>query len=387
MKKITLTGLILTLYTLAFAQQKNWQHLDIQTDGVFGISTSKAYNELLKGKKPKAVIVGIVDTGVDTLQEDLKTVIWTDPKTGRHGWNYIGPETGQEDVAKLAGYNKELYDSLAYTHVPEQYRAGYKEYRKAAPALDSKLQAMKGLQAELEVIEKLTDQILAKMRKSDPTEGDFKSYKALPEADSDKVNYAYGIKSDEYQLVKNILKRLNLYPNWHTYRYHEIDHILELVKYHLAHGLNMNNHEADTAKGNFDISPDKLGPVHSINIGGAYHGTHVAGIIGAVRGNSIGMDGVADNVRILMLKENGTLREMRDDALARAIRFAVDHGAKVINLSFGKPYTWDKKAVDDAVKYAMKKDVLLVHAAGNDGANIDDQEHYPNPVFLDKTKA
>jgi len=186
-------------------------------------------------------------------------------------------------------------------------------------------------------------------------------------------------------MVKNSIRRLVIYPDWQTYRYNDIDHILDMVKYHLSHGLNVENNEPDTSKGNFDVAPDKLGPVRDLNFGGAYHGTHVAGIIGAVRGNGIGMDGIADHVQILMLKENGTLREMRDEALARAIRYAVDHGAKVINLSFGKPYTWNKKVVDDAVKYAMKHDVLLVHAAGNAGENIDTEEHYPNPVYADKS--
>lgn len=386
MKKMTLTGLVLTLSTLAFGQKTGWQHLDLQTDSVFGMSTTKAYNELLKGKQAKNVIVGIVDTGIDTLQEDLKPVIWTDPKTGHHGWNYIGPETGQEDIAKLVGYNKDLYDSLAYTGVPEQYRFGYQQHQKLVPALEAKIADMKNLQTELEAIEKMTDQILGKMGKSNPTVDDFKNYKVSDETEAERQDYLFG-KPNEQHLIKNILKRLKLYPNWQAYRYHEIDHIITMIKYHMTHGLNLENHESDTARGNYDIAPDKVGPVHEINIGGAYHGTHVAGIIGAVRNNGIGINGIADHVQILMLKENGTLREMRDEALARAIRYAVDHGAKVINLSFGKPYTWDKKVVDDAVKYAMKKDVLLVHAAGNAGENLDTEEHYPNAVFLDKTKA
>jgi subtilisin family serine protease len=80
---------------------------------------------------------------------------------------------------------------------------------------------------------------------------------------------------------------------------------------------------------------------------------------------------------------NGTIRELRDKSLAKAIRYAADNGAKVINLSFGKPYTWDKKDVDEAVKYAMQKDVLIVHAAGNDGEDLDNTPHFPNPIYLD----
>ena len=370
MKTILVTGLVILACKGLSAQKQGWQNLDLQKDSVFGISTEKAYNELLKNKKPVMVIVGIIDSGIDTPQEDLKAVIWTNTEDGSHGWNYIGAETGREDITQLAGYKKDFYDSLAYTTVPESFRAGYQQHRKLMPQLKGKIGAMQDLVAELELVQKTVDTILKKLGKTNPTADDFKNYREDNES--------------QQLLIKKIIRRFALYPDWNTYQYNEITHILEMAKYHLAHGLNDSNTETDTAKGNTEVSPDKLGPVDEPNLT-AYHGTHVAGIIGAVRNNNIGVNGIADHVQIMMLKENGTIREMRDEALARAIRFAVDHGAKVINLSFGKPYTWDKKAVDDAVRYAMQKDVVLVHAAGNTSENLDSEEHYPNPVYADKT--
>ncbi len=112
----------------------------------------------------------------------------------------------------------------------------------------------------------------------------------------------------------------------------------------------------------------------------AFHGTHVAGIIGADRNNREGMNGIADNVKIMTLKIVGNVRELREKNLAAAIRFAVDNGARIINMSFGKPYTLYKKLVDDAVSYALKKDVLLILAAGNNAENLDEVPHYPDPV-------
>ncbi len=148
--------------------------------------------------------------------------------------------------------------------------------------------------------------------------------------------------------MKSFVEQLNRYDT------HEARKLKRLAEYHVEHGLNVNNLEADTATGNADISPDKLDPLPRPNLT-PFHGTHVAGIVGAIRNNKEGMDGVADNVQLMMLKVNGNIRELRDKSLAAAIRFAVDHGAKVINISMGKPYTWNKKAVDEAVKYAMKK--------------------------------
>jgi subtilisin family serine protease len=112
------------------------------------------------------------------------------------------------------------------------------------------------------------------------------------------------------------------------------------------------------------------------------HGTHVSGIIAAARNNGVGMDGVAENVRIMVLRAVPDGDE-HDKDIALAIRYAVDHGAKVINMSFGKSFSPQKKWVDDAVRYAQSKDVLLVHAAGNDGKNIDSSENYPDQVFAD----
>jgi len=115
------------------------------------------------------------------------------------------------------------------------------------------------------------------------------------------------------------------------------------------------------------------------------HGTHVAGIIAANRNNDIGMKGVADNVRIMSVRAVPDGDE-RDKDVANAIRYAVDNGARIINMSFGKQYSFDKKVVDAAVKYAVKKGVLLVHAAGNDGIDTDDVIFYPNDRYKNKKK-
>ncbi|MES1217374.1 MAG: S8 family serine peptidase, partial [Bacteroidota bacterium] len=112
----------------------------------------------------------------------------------------------------------------------------------------------------------------------------------------------------------------------------------------------------------------------------AMHGTHVSGIIGAVRDNNLGVDGVADNVKIMMIRAIPDGDE-HDKDIALAIRYAVDNGAQVINMSFGKSFSPEKKWVDEAAKYAESKGVLLVQAAGNDKEDIDTAYNFPSPVF------
>jgi subtilisin family serine protease len=271
-------------------------------------------------------------------------------------------------VTLLVADKKTFYDSLAYTMVPEAYRSGYQAHRKLEPQLESKINDMKAVVAGLEEIRRTVDGMLLRIGTSHPDTSDFNRYGGRDDKEKD--------------LIRRMKRRMGIYPDWAHYYQAEIVDILAKARWHLAHGLNLDDLEKDTCRGDADISPDKLGPVADPNIV-AYHGTHVAGIIGAVRGNGIGMDGIADHVQIMMFKVNGTLRELRDSSLARAIVFAVDHGAKVLNLSFGKPYTWDKHAVDAAVRYAMAKDVLIVHAAGNSGDDLDQTSHYPCPVYAD----
>ena len=118
----------------------------------------------------------------------------------------------------------------------------------------------------------------------------------------------------------------------------------------------------------------------------ALHGTHVSGIIAASRNNGVGVDGVADNVRVMMVRAVPDGDE-HDKDIALAIRYAVDNGAKVINMSFGKSYSPQKNWVDDAVRYAESKGVLMVEAAGNSAEDIDTSYNFPSPIFLDGKKA
>ena len=157
-----------------------------------------------------------------------------------------------------------------------------------------------------------------------------------------------------------------------------VDHFKSQVEYNLNLDFDPRpivGDDPNDVKDRFYGNNDVAGP-------DALHGSHVAGIIAAVRNNNIGINGVADNVVILPIR-NTPNGDERDKDVANGIRYAVDNGAKVINMSFGKGYNWDKKIVDDAVKYAVSKDVLLVHAAGNDNKNLDEAQNFPNPEYLD----
>ena len=150
----------------------------------------------------------------------------------------------------------------------------------------------------------------------------------------------------------------------------------ETYRSYVECGLNLNFDPRSIVGDDYANSNDKFYGNSDCNGPDSFHGTHVSGIIAASRKNGIGMDGVASDVKIMAIRcvPNG---DERDKDIANGIRYAVDNGAKIINMSFGKKYSWDKKVVDDAVKYAESKGVLLMHAAGNANTNIDEVVHYP----------
>jgi subtilisin family serine protease len=148
----------------------------------------------------------------------------------------------------------------------------------------------------------------------------------------------------------------------------------------VAYGYNENFDPRDIVGDNYEDVDQKIYGNNDVEGPDAAHGTHVAGIIAAVRDNEIGVQGIANNVRIMSVRAVPDGDE-RDKDVANAIRYAVDNGASIINMSFGKGFSWNKNVVDDAIRYAQKKDVLLVHASGNSNKNIDEEDNFPNDVY------
>lgn len=370
---------------MAKAQVPNWQNMDLQKDSVFGISVEKAYNTLLKDKKSQPVIVGVIDSGIDTAHEDLKAVFWVNPKEKKgngkdddknhytddiNGWNFIGSAKGNVD-----------YDNLELTRIIRQQQAhfgslnsvpkdtnGYYAYQQLRGKYDEQLEeAQRTLKAVNGFITVL-DTMLAKMNNQNPTIEDIEAYQP-----SSPV---------EMQIKQVIVKPMQQYPDFKTFREKELAGAVAHYKEQVDYQLNLEYDPRSIVGDNYDNAEEHYYGCNDVTGPDADHGTHVAGIIGAQRNNNIGVNGVADNIRIMSVRTvpNG---DERDKDVANALRYAVDNGAKVINMSFGKPYSPNKNVVDEAVKYAISKDVLLIHAAGNDGANTDSVPNFPNARFAD----
>ncbi|MNQ21727.1 Cell wall-associated protease precursor [compost metagenome] len=346
---------------------KRWSHLDLAKDTIAGMSVDKAYAELLQGKTGVKVIVGIVDSGVDIEHEDLKGMIWTNPKeiAGNgidddkngfiddiNGWNFLG-DAVHENLEMTRVVKKGDDGSAAYKNALAQYKEKYEKALKDKQQVDFLLDVHNTIKKELNKttykLEDLstitsTDQKVARSKmvmtqiftNAGPTfdpEAELEDYRKQV---YDQLDYNLNKEFDGRKIVGDNPEDIK------------------------------NNHYGN----NVVFGPDKEE---------ALHGTHVAGIIAQVRGNNLGGDGIANNVEILTVRAVPDGDEYDKD-IALAIRYAVDNGAKVINGSFGKSFSPHKQWVYDALLYAKKKDVLIVHAAGNDGYNIDETKNinYPN---------
>lgn len=352
---------------------QRWSHLDLVKDTIPGMSVDKAYRELIKGKKGVKVIVGVIDSGTDITHEDLKSVIWTntkeiagngidDDKNGYvddiHGWNFLGDSANE---------------NLEMTRIVKKGDDGSQQFKRAKAQLEKKIQEAQGNKQQVDFIFKANKTIADYLKKENYT---LEEVKAIQTTDPMLGQSKQVMMSVIAQTGPDFNSELNDYK---TQVYDQLNYNLN-TQFDGRKVVGDNPDDLnDTKYGNGNV----MGPAGSDIV----HGTHVAGIIAQVRGNGKGGDGVANNAQILVVRAvpNG---DEYDKDIALGIRYAVDNGAKVINGSFGKGFSPHKEWVLDAIKYAASKDVLIVHAAGNDGMDLDlpENQNFPNDSYDFKTE-
>ncbi len=371
-------------------QLKNWGFYDLVSDTIPGMSVDKAYNELIKNKKGQTVIVGVIDSGVDIEHEDLDGVIWTNTKeikgNGKdddnngyvddiHGWNFLGDSYNENlEYVRIIKKLKPKYTGKFLASVPEEDRDEYQKYIEAKAEFEKEYQEASELKMQYEQI--LQQSKVAHTAVSEIIgKEDYSKQELLQmEAKTDEVKYHVAFLSQMF----GFLEPGDTVPEFMKDLGEGIEHFTETLNYNLnleldgraKVGDNVDD-IADTNYGNNNV----MGPDPKKE--GIKHGTHVSGIIAAERNNGIGMNGVAQNVKIMAIRAvpNG---DEYDKDIALAIRYAADNGAKVINTSFGKYFSTHPEWVRDAIKYAASKDVLIVNAAGNEAADLDQKAVYPN---------
>lgn len=372
----------------------DWWLLDSSMDSVPGISAERAYRELLAGKQPaQSVVVAIIDSGIDITHPDLQANIWTNPRevaaNGKdddangyvddvHGWDFIGGKDGRDvsvdtyELTRVYAALRSVCESAPGPVVPPRcakYPEIKQDFEKKRSDDTEMLQQIQMIGDAVKRAVKLVNEQLgadsvalspaniARVSALQPTTPDGITAQRIWMTAATQGLTIPILEQEQARLEKAVQFSLN--PDFDPRPIVGDDY----------------QDPAQRNYGNAEVTgPDAL------------HGTHVAGIIGAVRGNGLGIDGIAPGPRIMVIRAVPDGDE-RDKDVANAIRYAVDNGARVVNMSFGKGQSPFKSAVDDAVKYADSKGVLLVHAAGNEASNNDTSDNFPNRLFVDGGEA
>ncbi len=360
----------LKIVELSEEEKKAWGHADLVTDTIPGMSVDKAYDEILKNKRGETVVVAVLDSGMDLTHEDLNGVLWTndDEKPGNgkdddnngyvddiHGYNFLGESYNEQlELARMLRLNVGSASDRAKAQLqldkdyPEalQNKNRYEQYLQISTAADKAVKKELGKDA-------YTKEELMGLKPQ-----------------SEEMQQYVSIIKQLYQFDDNIDDIIAGFEDG-------VKHFSDQLNYNLNKDFNGREVVGDDP---YDFNSRGYGNGNPKNrFEDESHGTHVAGIIAAERNNGIGINGVAKNVELMSVRAvpNG---DEYDKDIALGIRYAVDNGAKIINCSFGKSFSPNAEWVYEAIKYAEAKDVLIVHAAGNDGNDLDDKENtnFPN---------
>jgi cell wall-associated protease len=353
---------------LSDQQSRHWGHLDLQKDTIPGMSVDRAYAELLKKRKGEEVIVAVIDSGIDLDHEDIKDVLWTNPgeKAGdgidNDGNGYIDDIHGYNFLGESYNEQMEMTRILRLKIGDEAYQAAAREkLNEKLPEAQAALPQLKQIEAMVTMAD---NNIKEALGKENYTLADLQNYQPKNTQEERTVGMLVQVMTMGEEVpaaIKDLQQGI---------KYYEAQ-----VNYNLNVDFNGRTPVGDDP---YDYTDQDYGNGDpNIRVSDESHGSHVAGIIAATRNNKKGVDGVASNVKIMSIRTvpNG---DEYDKDIALAIRYAADNGAKVINASFGKAFSPNSEWVYDALKYAASKDVLFVHAAGNDGNDLDSPE---NPNF------
>jgi subtilisin family serine protease len=368
---------------------RGWHLLSKQTSGYYGIGLDKAY-DFLKGKKSTPVIVAVIDSGVDTTHEDLKPILWHNPgevpgngidddKNGYvddvYGWNFLGGRDGKNvkedsyEAARVYHAYKDKFENVTDTStLSKEDQENYAIW----------------VRAKQDVVGEVDLSLLEKYQQ---IEKDMIAGDSIIQLDLKKKEYnckdleGYNPTSITAQKLKQTMTYIcSLNKNTDITNAQILEDLQGEIRKMESAEKAPPDYRGDIVKDNYNDFNDRFYGNNDVMANTPFHGTHVSGIIAAARNNGLGVDGIADNVKVMMVRAVPDGDE-HDKDIALAIRYAVDNGAKVINMSFGKGFSPQKEWVDDAVRYAQSKGVLLVHAAGNDAADIDTAWNFPTPVY------
>lgn len=363
----------------------DWHRLSADKDGVLGVGSDRAMAELLQGKSPaRRVVVAVIDGGVDTAHVSLRNTMWRNTKETANGkdddgngliddsfgWNYAGGsnlKSVNDETFELTRLYAACRDMAAGKGTPKPDAATCNTLK---TKYDEKRQELTQQAGQIENIIQTTAAVTGVLERA----------MGPGKLTRERVSAFQGGNAQVAQ-AREVWLQIEAAGLLGS----AIDDAKKQTDAQLKVGLDLNYDSRTVVGDNISDLNERVYGNRDVTGPDAKHGTHVAGIIAAMPGTGKVL-GIAPQVQIMAIRAvpNG---DERDKDIANAIRYAADNGANIINMSFGKSYSPGKSAVDAAAKYAASKGVLLVHAAGNDGENIDVDPSFPSPYYEDKSRS
>ena len=400
MKILTIIPICMLLgFSQSYAQENGWHLKDADLNGSVGIAANRL-ESTLKGHAASTVVVAVIDSGVDVEHEDLRENIWINsgeiPNNGKdddnngyiddiHGWNFIGGPNGNVndetlEVTRLYARDRYKYENADPSKLSKDEKKNYEQFlvwkEKIEAEVTKNTSRLERYQESKSNVNRGLGAISEALGDKEIT---LENLLLIDPGNDENLGIGKNILTDQLtkggpiESIEKLKNDINV----------EIDGAIEYFNGQLNHYYNPDFDTRHIVGDNYADQNERYYGNNDVDGPESSHGTHVAGIIGAVRDNDVGMDGVASHVQIMSVRTvpNG---DERDKDVANAIRYAVDNGASIINMSFGKGFSWNEKIVEDAIKYAEKKDVLLVHAAGNSSNDNDIEDNFPNDMYTGK---
>ncbi len=371
---------------LTKAEKRNWHLKDIYTDSIPGISLEKAYDFLID-KKGDTIIVALIDTELDIDHKDLKNQIWINkdeiPNNGIdddtngyvddiNGWNYTNTEIGDEIP----------YSSYSYTRIIRKYDSIFKNKKLSSSISPSQKKLFYEYERALERHEREKEERLNNINRYNNINDNFnktdsillsyfpRSNYTINQLDSLRKTIVDSTLISEIDNMKSFLKNKVSIKRTNRYLKREYRTLNTL--------LNVNHNDREIQRDNSsDITDIHYGNNNIQGTKKISHGTQVVSILAASRDNDIGINGITNLVKVIPVAISVSGDEFDKD-IALAIRYAVDNGAKIINMSIGKEFSMHPTWLKEAIQYAEKNDVLIVSSAGNKSYNLAVEFDYPD---------
>ena len=400
MKRFLFFSLLLSIQLFSFGQtvnpNQNWHWKDYKTDNVHGISLYQAYQNLKNiALKPSPIIVAVMDGGVDTTNIEIKKRLWVNPQEipnngidedhngyvdDVHGWNFLGGKDGKnidkaaDEKSRVYHKYKNLYEgkNIAINSLPAAQKKQFEIWQQAANEIefsDEDAANLRYITIATGAIKKLGKTIINEINDTNFTVAQLATFQPIGRnALEAKMAYLRSINLlgiDKETPYTEIISELNEY-------------IEGKEKSSKAKTTPPAPIRAEIIKDNYENIADQFYGNSDVTGPNAKHGTHVAGLVASIPDSNWKVNALYPDIRIMSVRVVPDGDEYDKD-IALGIRYAVDNGAKVINMSFGKSFSPEQIWVDQAIRYAASNDVLIIHSAGNEYYDLDQKAVYPTP--------